>query len=65
MTVLSRPAHVEGLQSLAERYDLVLCDVWGVLHNGVKAYEAASDALKRFRTEQTTSVLDNPDPREA
>ena len=23
------------------------------------------DALKRFRTEQTTSVLDNPDPREA
>ncbi|WP_230532731.1 TIGR01459 family HAD-type hydrolase [Microvirga roseola] len=48
MTALSRPALVDGLQSLAAGYDLVLCDVWGVLHNGVKAYEAASDALTRF-----------------
>ncbi|QRM28610.1 TIGR01459 family HAD-type hydrolase [Microvirga sp. VF16] len=63
MTVLSRPAHVEGLQSLAERYDLVLCDVWGVLHNGVKAYEAASDALKRFRAKGGRVVLVSNAPR--
>ena len=51
MTALTRPLHVEGLQPLADRYDLILCDVWGVLHNGVKAYEAASDALTRFRAD--------------
>ncbi|WP_114945356.1 TIGR01459 family HAD-type hydrolase [Microvirga calopogonii] len=63
MTILSRPVHVEGLQSLADRYDLVLCDVWGVLHNGVKAYEAASDALTRFRAGGGRIVLVSNAPR--
>jgi HAD superfamily hydrolase (TIGR01459 family) len=63
MTALSRPLHVEGLQPLAERYDLILCDVWGVLHNGVKAYEAASDALSRFRAKGGRVVLVSNAPR--
>jgi HAD superfamily hydrolase (TIGR01459 family) len=63
MTALSRPLHVEGLQPLAERYDLILCDVWGVLHNGVKAYESASDALTRFRAKGGRVVLVSNAPR--
>jgi HAD superfamily hydrolase (TIGR01459 family) len=63
MTASSRPVHVEGLQSLADRYDLVLCDVWGVLHNGVKAYETASDALTRFRAKGGRVVLVSNAPR--
>lgn len=63
MTALSRPIHVEGLKSLAGNYDLVLCDVWGVLHNGVKAYEAAGDALTRFRAKGGRVVLVSNAPR--
>ncbi|MBJ6124430.1 TIGR01459 family HAD-type hydrolase [Microvirga splendida] len=63
MTALSRPLHVEGLQPLAERYDLILCDVWGVLHNGIKAYVAASDALTRFRAKGGRVVLVSNAPR--
>ncbi len=63
MTALSRPLHVEGLHPLAERYDLILCDVWGVLHNGVKAYEAASDALTRFRAKGGRVILVSNAPR--
>jgi HAD superfamily hydrolase (TIGR01459 family) len=63
MTATSRPLHVEGLQPLADRYDLILCDVWGVLHNGVKAYEAASDALTRFRAKGGRVVLVSNAPR--
>jgi len=63
MTASSRPLHVEGLQPLADRYDLILCDVWGVLHNGVKAYEAASDALTRFRAKGGRVVLVSNAPR--
>ncbi len=63
MTALSRPLHAEGLQPLAESYDLILCDVWGVLHNGVKAYEAASDALTRFRAKGGRVVLVSNAPR--
>lgn len=63
MTASYRPALVEGLQPLAGRYDLVLCDVWGVLHNGVKAYEAASEALTRFRNGGGHVVLVSNAPR--
>jgi HAD superfamily hydrolase (TIGR01459 family) len=38
-----------GLSAMFERYDVILCDVWGVIHNGRRAYEAACEALIRFR----------------
>ncbi len=38
-----------GLSDLAGRYDLLLCDVWGVIHNGVTHHPAAVEALRRFR----------------
>lgn len=38
-----------GLAGIAGRYDLILCDVWGVLHDGTRAHRGASDALIRFR----------------
>src|SRR3712207_4094456 len=63
MTATSRPLHVEGLQPLADGYDLILCDVWGVLHNGVKAYETAGDALTRFRDKGGRVVLVSNAPR--
>ena len=65
MTVSHRPALVEGLKPLADRYDVVLCDVWGVLHNGIKAYEAAGDALTRFRSGGGRVVLVSNAPRPA
>ncbi len=46
MTDLKFPA---GLSEISDSYDVVLCDVWGVIHNGRKAFEPACDALMRFR----------------
>ncbi|MER2604537.1 MAG: TIGR01459 family HAD-type hydrolase [Siculibacillus sp.] len=43
------PPRISGLSALAGRYDAILCDVWGVLHNGVAAYPGAPEALKRWR----------------
>lgn len=63
MTASLRPDLIEGLQLLAPNYDLVLCDVWGVLHNGVKAYEAAGDALTRFRAKGGRVILVSNAPR--
>ncbi|MDR3462743.1 MAG: TIGR01459 family HAD-type hydrolase [Beijerinckiaceae bacterium] len=47
----------QGLRALAEAYDLILCDVWGVVHNGVAYHRAAVDALRRFRRGGGTVVL--------
>jgi HAD superfamily hydrolase (TIGR01459 family) len=46
-----------GLGVLAPRYDLLLCDVWGVIHNGRRAHPAAVGALKRFRQQREGSVV--------
>jgi HAD superfamily hydrolase (TIGR01459 family) len=40
---------LQGFSAIAENYDLILCDVWGVLHDGTNAHPGASDALMRFR----------------
>lgn len=57
------PPIERSFAALAPRYDLVLCDVWGVLHNGVKGSVAAADALARARAAGTTVVLVSNAPR--
>jgi len=48
-------------------YDVLFCDVWGVLHNGVAAYDEAGAALARFRSGGGTVILvsNAPVPDEA
>jgi HAD superfamily hydrolase (TIGR01459 family) len=54
---------VEGLRDLAGGYDVVLCDVWGVLHDGMRVFAAAAAALARFRAGGGTVVLITNAPR--
>jgi HAD superfamily hydrolase (TIGR01459 family) len=54
---MTAPHSVTGLSALAPRYDTLLCDVWGVIHNGVESFPAACAALARFRAERGPVVL--------
>jgi HAD superfamily hydrolase (TIGR01459 family) len=54
---------VQSLSEIAARFDVLLCDVWGVMHNGLVAYPAASDALSRFRTGGGVVILVSNAPR--
>jgi len=38
-----------GLSQWADQYDALVCDLWGVVHNGRVATPSACDALIRFR----------------
>jgi HAD superfamily hydrolase (TIGR01459 family) len=42
---------------LLERYCVIFCDVWGVVHNGVAAFEDACRALEKFRANGGTVIL--------
>ncbi len=53
---------LEEAGRLLDAYDVVFCDVWGVLHNGVEPYAAAGDALARFRAAGGTVVLVSNSP---
>ncbi|KXF78606.1 HAD family hydrolase [Paramesorhizobium deserti] len=56
---------IERLDELFPRYDVLLCDVWGVLHNGINAFAAAKAALQRARKAGLTVVLITNAPRPA
>lgn len=51
------PPILTGAGELLSRYDVIFCDVWGVLHDGFKAYESAGAALTRFRRAGGTVIL--------
>jgi HAD superfamily hydrolase (TIGR01459 family) len=57
------PPLIDHFSVLAPHYDVALSDVWGVLHNGVAAFPAAGEALKRFRAGGGTVVLVSNSPR--
>src|SRR5215469_2543487 len=60
---MSSPIFTEHFASLAADYDVVLCDIWGVVHNGLAATPQAGDALARFRAGGGTVVLITNAPR--
>ncbi len=50
---------------MAPDYDVLLCDVWGVVHNGVAAFPHACDALMRARARGATVILITNAPRQS
>ncbi|MFM9848822.1 MAG: TIGR01459 family HAD-type hydrolase [Hyphomicrobiaceae bacterium] len=51
------PDIIANAGPLLERYDVVFCDVWGVIHDGHTAYATAGEALARFRAGGGTVIL--------
>lgn len=51
------PAVIEQCGPLLAAYDVLLCDVWGVIHDGRRAFDAANETLARFRRSGGTVVL--------
>jgi HAD superfamily hydrolase (TIGR01459 family) len=57
------PPFVDHFSALAARYDVLLSDVWGIVHNGLVAHPDAGAALRRFREHGGTVVLITNAPR--
>jgi HAD superfamily hydrolase (TIGR01459 family) len=60
---MTSPTPIQGLSELAGRYDVLLCDVWGVIHNGRESFPEACAALARFRAEVGPVILISNAPR--
>jgi HAD superfamily hydrolase (TIGR01459 family) len=56
---------VERLRDLVGGVDVVLSDIWGVVHNGLMAFPDACDALHRFRAQGGIVILITNAPRPA
>lgn len=51
------PPILHNAGDILSRYDVLFCDVWGVVHNGIVAFDGACKALSRFRAEGGTVIL--------
>jgi len=40
---------IERLSEIADQFDALFCDAWGVIHNGVNLFPGVRDALTTFR----------------
>ncbi|TPP10054.1 TIGR01459 family HAD-type hydrolase [Rhizobium glycinendophyticum] len=56
---------ISTLGDVTDSYDVILCDVWGVLHNGIDAFPLAGEALTAARNKGLTVVLITNSPRPA
>ncbi|QRZ15931.1 TIGR01459 family HAD-type hydrolase [Paracoccus methylovorus] len=54
---------IRSLDEIALNYDVLFCDLWGCLHNGVEAFPAAVAALQGFRAKGGRVVLLTNAPR--
>jgi HAD superfamily hydrolase (TIGR01459 family) len=53
------------MKNLSANYPVWLCDIWGVVHNGITCYEAAAHALSQHRKQGGIVILVTNAPRTA
>ena len=54
---------IASLSEISDRYDAFFVDLWGCVHDGLRAYEAANEALIAFRKAGGTVVLVTNSPK--
>jgi HAD superfamily hydrolase (TIGR01459 family) len=57
------PQIIESARDLLASYEVVFCDIWGVVHNGQTAYVEGCAALRQFRQDGGTVILVSNAPR--
>lgn len=60
---MTKPQTPQGLSDLTPHYDVLLSDVWGVIHNGRESFPEACAALARWRAERGPVILISNSPR--
>ena len=57
LPLITLPHALPHLGAVAGDYDILLCDVWGVIHNGRESWAAPCEALMRFNRQGGHVVL--------
>ena len=54
-----------SLDDIESNYDVILCDIWGCIHDGVELYPGAEARLRRWRDSGKSTILITNAPRTA
>lgn len=56
---------MSALDDVEKAYRVILCDLWGCVHDGVNLYPGAENRLRRWRDDERTTILITNAPRTA
>jgi HAD superfamily hydrolase (TIGR01459 family) len=56
---------MSALDDIEQRYRVILCDIWGCVHDGVQLYPGAAQRLRRWHNEGLSTILITNAPRTA
>lgn len=56
---------IQNLAEVSHKYEALFCDLWGCVHNGVRPFDDAVAALKKYRANGGVVVLVTNAPRHA
>ena len=54
---------LQNIDNILNEYKLIICDIWGVLHNGYNFYPEAVNTLKHIINNGCTVILLTNAPR--
>jgi HAD superfamily hydrolase (TIGR01459 family) len=54
---------LDGIGAVAQQYDVFLFDMWGCLHDGIRAFPGVADLLARLRKHGKRSIVISNAPR--
>ncbi len=60
---MTPPRFIRHLSEIADDYDALLCDAWGVIHNGVTLFPGVEEALSRFHASRGPVIILTNAPR--
>ena len=60
---IKKSIKINNFSEIFEKYDSIICDIWGVVHNGISPYLEAIDVLKKLKNDKKEFVLLTNAPR--
>ena len=56
---------LKGLREIAAEFDAFILDLWGLIHDGERAYPPAADTLRQLKSAGKKTLLLSNAPRRA
>ena len=60
---IKKPIKINNFSEVYEKYDSVICDIWGVIHNGHKLFRSSVDCLYNLKNMGYPIILVSNAPR--
>ena len=60
---IKKSIKINNFSEIFEKYDSIICDIWGVIHNGQELFRSSIDCLYELKNNDYPVVLVSNSPR--